>query len=50
MVAQLLRNKSVVHADYSLTRFQHEIAEHFDIEAREELSAGTRTLYALRRR
>jgi predicted RNA methylase len=50
MVAQLLGNKSVVHADYSLTRFQHEIAEHFDIEAREELSAGTRTLYALRRR
>lgn len=50
MVAQLLANKSVAHADYSLARFQHEVAEYFDVEAREELSSGTRALYALRRR
>lgn len=50
MVAQLLANKSVAHADYSLARFEYEVAEHFDVEAREELSSGTRTLYALRRR
>ncbi|HWC12948.1 MAG TPA: hypothetical protein VG455_17210 [Acidimicrobiales bacterium] len=50
MVAQLLANKSVAHADYSLTGFEHQVAEHFDVEAREELSSGTRVLYALRRR
>lgn len=50
MVVQLLANKSVDHADYSLARFQHEVAKHFDIEARQELSSGPRTLYALRRR
>lgn len=50
MVAQLLANKSVTHADYSLVRFEQEVAKHFDTEAREELSCGTRTLYALRRR
>jgi ribosomal protein L11 methylase PrmA len=50
MVAQLLANKSVAHADYSFTRFEYEVAEHFDVEAREELSSGTRVLYALRRR
>jgi len=50
MVIQLLSNKTVAHADYSLGRFQHEITRHFDIDAREELSSGTRTLYVLRRR
>ena len=50
MVAQLLANKSVTHGNYSGARFDQEVAKHFDVEAREELSCGTRTLYSLRRR
>lgn len=49
MVAQLLASKPVPHTDYSRARFEHEVARHYQVEAREELSSGTRTLYALKR-
>jgi len=47
MVERLLRHKSERHEDYTLARFETEIAARFALRSREELSSGSRILYHL---
>jgi hypothetical protein len=51
MVKRLLAAKRAeTHEDYSREEFERALAEAFDVQRREELSAGTRTLYLARPR
>jgi hypothetical protein len=45
MVKKLLLNKDDNYSDYDLEFFEQRLAEHFQIERRQELSSGTRMMY-----
>jgi hypothetical protein len=51
MVARLLAAKRAeTHEGYTRDEFERALTEAFEVERREELSAGTRTLYLARPR